>query len=64
MIIIPSIATVSPDSRSKVSWKLGDRCNCEPCNDFGIQCHHEMCYDKKFIEEKFDSRWHQDQHYE
>ena len=46
----------SPDSRSKVSWKLGDRCHCSPCNDFGIQCHHETCCDKKFIEEKFGSR--------
>ena len=29
-----------------------------------MQCHHETCYDKKFIEEKFDSRQYQDQHYE
>ena len=54
----------SPDSSSKVSWKLGDRCNCDPCKDFGMQCHNETWHDEKFTEEKFDSRWCQDQHCE
>ena len=35
----------------------GNICHCQFKIDWGVQCAHELCADKKFILSKFDSRW-------
>ena len=44
-------------SKSYVTYRVGERCNCNNRFSFEVQCEHELCVDKKLIVSKWSPWW-------